>query len=92
VRLKQAAPVAGALVDGDHLGGRHGLEIVEAERGLTAGAFAADLELPGLGVDELVVGLGNVRQMIAHEEGVVRRDRGAEILDRRLVLAAGRRA
>ena len=81
VRLKQAAAIARALIDGNHLGGGHRLEIVERDLRCAIGAIAADGKLPGLGVD-----LGNDRQVIAHEERVVRRDRGAEIFERRFVV------
>jgi hypothetical protein len=42
VRLRQAAPVARALIDRDHFERRHLLQIVERDLGLTVGAVAAD--------------------------------------------------
>src|SRR3977135_401848 len=44
VRLKHAAPVAGALVDGNHFDGRHLLEIIKGELGLPVRTFAADCD------------------------------------------------
>ena len=81
VRLEQAAAVARALADRDHLGRRHRLEVVEGELDPAIGAVAADREPPGLGVD-----VRNVGQVIAHEERVVRGDRGAEGRHRALVV------
>lgn len=81
MRLEQAAPIAGALVDRDHLGGRHLFEIIEAEGGLTVRGFATDRQPPFGGVD-----LGNVGQVVADEKRIVRRQRGAEILERRFIV------
>ncbi len=81
MRLEQPAPVARALIDGDELVGRHLLEIVERDCGLAVGALAADVDLPGLRID-----LGNIGEMIAHEERIVGGDGGAEIFNRRLVV------
>src|SRR5262249_61319421 len=56
-------------------------EIVERELGLTVGALAADHDLPGSNID-----LRNNGEMVANEKRVVRRDGGAEIFNRRLVV------
>src|SRR5262245_28985325 len=81
VRLEQPAPVARAQVDSRQLDRRKGLEIVERELDLAVRALAADRELPGLGVD-----LRDAGEVIANEEGVVRRDGSAKIFQRRLVV------
>src|SRR5262245_46174237 len=81
VRLEQPAPVARAHVHRRQLDRRQGLEIVEGELGLAVRPLAADRELPGLGID-----LRNTGEMVADEKRVVRRNRGAEIFQRRLVV------
>ena len=81
MRLEQAAPIAGALVDRDHLGGRHLFEIIEAESDLAVRGFATDGQPPFGGVD-----LGNVGQVVADEKRIVRRQRRAEILERRFIV------
>ena len=81
MRLRQAAPAAGALVDRGHLDGRHGLEIGERQLDRRGGTVAADLDLVGLDVD-----LRDVREVIADIKLVVRRDRCAQIFDRRFVV------
>src|SRR5262249_35572720 len=64
VRFKQAAPIAGALIDSGYFKCRHLLQGVESELGLRVGTFAADGQLPGLGID-----LRNVREVISHIKG-----------------------
>ena len=80
MRLEEAAAVARALAHGGHFRGREvAPELIEREAQLALGAVAADRERP---VGRLH--FGNARQVVAHEEGLVRRDRTAEMLDRRL--------
>ena len=85
--IGEAAAVAGALAhrgDLDLLETR--LELVQRERERRGRAFAADIELPGGGVDA-----GDGRKMVADEEGVVGRDRVGEIGLRRFVIGRARR-
>src|SRR6266849_7338428 len=81
VRFIQAAPIAGALIDGSYFKSRHLLHVVESELGLRIRTLAADGHLPGLDID-----LRNIRDVISHKKGVVRRDGAAEIFDWRLII------
>ena len=56
------------------------LQIFQRVFGSALRGVSPDRELPGLGID-----LGNHRDVIAHEEGIVGRERVVEILQRRLV-------
>ena len=86
VRIGEAAPIAGALADGgdlDLLEAR--LQLVQRQRERSGRSFAADIELPGGRVDPRDLG-----EVIADEEGVVRRDRVGEIGRRRFVIGRAR--
>lgn len=67
MRLKQSAAVAGALVDRDDLYG-HFSDVGECELSLTVGSLAANQEPPLRLID-----LGNMGEMIADKERVIRR-------------------
>src|SRR5262249_20220239 len=60
---------------------RQPFEIIEREFGFAVGALAADRDLLSPDVD-----LWNVREMVTDEKRVVRRDGGAEIFERGLVV------
>ena len=50
VRFRQAAPVARALIDGDHFKGRHLLQIVEGNLNGAIGTITADRDFIGRGI------------------------------------------
>jgi hypothetical protein len=81
MRLEQAAPIAGALVDRGHLGSRHLLEVIEREAGFAVRAVAADREPPLRCVD-----LRDIGHVVADEKRIVRRERRAEIFERRFII------
>src|SRR5262245_2898409 len=81
VWLEQAAPVTGTLIDGDDFDGRHLLEVIKGDLGLSSCTISADRQLPRRSVD-----LRNVGEVVANKERLVRRNRRAEILYARLVV------
>jgi len=77
---EKAAAVARALVDGRQRDALEAaFEILERQLERPCGARAADPQPPGARVN-----LGNHRQVIAHEKGIVRRERLAQISERSL--------
>jgi hypothetical protein len=71
VRVGEAAPVARTQVDRGQFIRRKFFQIVEGELGLSISAVAADRDLVGRSID-----VGDVGEVIADEELVVRRDGG----------------
>src|SRR5262249_49132385 len=82
VRAEQAGAVSRALIDSDDLVGRViALELVEGELERRVRRIAPDSKAPRRGAD-----LWNVGEVIANEEGLVRRQQLVEIADRGLVV------
>src|SRR4029079_9808749 len=80
VRREHAAAVARALAHGDDLGRLElPAQLLEVELERLLRRVAADLQPPRLRTDA-----ANSREVIAHEESIVARDRLAEVIDRRL--------
>ena len=81
MRLKKTAPIARAHADDGQLDRFEPAQVVERQLDGRADRLAADPQLPASLVD-----LGDVGEVIAHEECVVRREQAVQVADRRLVV------